>query len=269
MSIQILNNLSLLQNAAPAAQGTVNGGRSSTAFAERLERALEQPGDPGLSATEQAQKLAEAMQLKMLRTTLSLAGDSPPDAEQGALFKPDTASIQALIRNYTHNQAESSRQPEQPGHAPSQLDEFSAAATITTPRPQSAGDTQKGWLEPIIAQASQRYGVDADLIRAVIKAESDFNPKAVSHAGAQGLMQLMPATARALGVSDPFDPEQNVMGGTRFLRDLLNRYHGDTDSALAAYNWGPGNVDRRPDRLPKETREYLTRVKQLYSNYSA
>jgi soluble lytic murein transglycosylase-like protein len=122
-------------------------------------------------------------------------------------------------------------------------------------------------IEQIVAKASQRYGVDADLIKAVIKAESNFNPRAVSHAGAQGLMQLMPATARGLGVGNPFDPEQNIMGGTRFLRDLLARYNGDLDSALAAYNWGPGNVDRRPDRLPRETRDYLVKVKQYYADY--
>ncbi len=89
-----------------------------------------------------------------------------------------------------------------------------------------------------------------------------------SHAGAKGLMQLMPGTARALGVNDSFDPEQNIMAGTRFLGDLLNRYNGDLDSALAAYNWGPGNVDKRPDRLPRETRDYLVQVKRLYTAYS-
>jgi soluble lytic murein transglycosylase-like protein len=117
-------------------------------------------------------------------------------------------------------------------------------------------------------RASQKYGVEAGLIKAVIRAESDFNPQAVSHAGARGLMQLMPATARSLGVSDSFDPEQNVMGGTRFLKDMLQRYNGNVDAALAAYNWGPGNVDRRPDHLPRETRDYLARVKQLYTSYS-
>ena len=125
------------------------------------------------------------------------------------------------------------------------------------------------WLDPIIARASQKYGVEVGLIKAVIKAESGFDPQAVSHAGARGLMQLMPATARSLGVNDSFDPEQNVMGGTRFLKDMLKRYDGNVDSALAAYNWGPGNVDKRPDSLPRETREYLARVKQLYASYRA
>jgi len=122
-------------------------------------------------------------------------------------------------------------------------------------------------LEQTIAKAAQRYGVEPELIKAVIKAESNFNPRAVSTAGAQGLMQLMPATARGLGVSNSFDPEQNVMAGTRFLKGLLDRYNGDIDSALAAYNWGPGNVDRRPDRLPRETRDYLVKVKENYASY--
>ena len=82
-------------------------------------------------------------------------------------------------------------------------------------------------------------------------------------------MQLMPATARSLGVSDSFDPEQNVMGGTRFLKDMLQRYGGNVDSALAAYNWGAGNVDKRSDHLPRETRDYLVRVKQLYASYNS
>lgn len=144
-----------------------------------------------------------------------------------------------------------------------------AVSSTSTSRPSTALPQGSQWLDAIIAKASGRYGVDGGLIKAVIKAESGFNPNAVSHAGAQGLMQLMPGTARSLGVSDSFDPEQNVMAGTRFLRDLLKRYNGNLDSALAAYNWGPGNVDRKPDLLPRETRDYLVRVKQLYSSYTA
>ena len=135
--------------------------------------------------------------------------------------------------------------------------------------PTAKANSDASWLDPVISKASRRYGVDAGLIKAVIKAESDFNPQAVSPAGARGLMQLMPATARSLGVSDSFDPEQNVMGGTCFLKDMLQRYGGNVDAALAAYNWGPGNVDRRPDHLPRETRDYLARVKQLYASYNS
>ncbi|MDD2856198.1 MAG: lytic transglycosylase domain-containing protein, partial [Desulfuromonadaceae bacterium] len=155
----------------------------------------------------------------------------------------------------------------------SDLSEQTKPSAVTAPpysQKVSPSDrhTETDWLAPIISKASRQYGVEPALIRAVIKAESNFNPHAVSHAGAAGLMQLMPATARSLGVTDSFDPEQNVMAGTRFLKDMLTRYGGNLDSALAAYNWGPGNVDRRPDELPRETRNYQARVRQLYDSYN-
>jgi soluble lytic murein transglycosylase-like protein len=122
--------------------------------------------------------------------------------------------------------------------------------------------------EPEIWKASQRYSVDYNLVRAVIKAESNFNPKAVSRAGAKGLMQLMPKTAAELGVRDSFDPAQNITGGTRYLRRLLDRYQGDRKLALAAYNWGMGNVENRLEAMPRETRNYILKVEDLYQSYS-
>ncbi len=119
-------------------------------------------------------------------------------------------------------------------------------------------------LGQIIGQAAASYGVDENLIRSVIKAESDFEIFSTSHRGAMGLMQLMPGTAHELGVRDAYDPRENIMGGTKYLKGLLDRYGGDTRLALAAYNWGMGNVEKYPGKLPQETRDYIARVTRHY-----
>ncbi|HEY5094201.1 MAG TPA: lytic transglycosylase domain-containing protein [Candidatus Eremiobacteraceae bacterium] len=116
-----------------------------------------------------------------------------------------------------------------------------------------------------IADAAKRNEIDPALLSAVIGQESGFQPRAVSSAGAMGLMQLMPDTARGLGVRDPFDPAQNVEGGAKYLRGLIDRYHGRLDYALAAYNAGPGAVDKYGGVPPyPETQAY---VKNILSSY--
>jgi len=124
---------------------------------------------------------------------------------------------------------------------------------------QAAG--QPPTLPEHIAKAGFESGIDPDFIHSVVQAESGYNPKAVSPKGAQGLMQLMPATAARLGVRDAFDPADNLDGGSRYLRELLLRYNGDALKALAAYNAGPESVEKYNGVPPyRETRSYVTRV---------
>jgi len=122
--------------------------------------------------------------------------------------------------------------------------------------------------DPIISEASKKYGIEAPLIKAVIKAESDFDPNAISHKGARGLMQIMPMNYRLLNVENPFDPNQSIEGGARYLRDMLDRYKGSLNLSLAAYNAGPGAVDRHGGVPPyPETTEYIERVMRYYQRY--
>ncbi|WP_437932554.1 lytic transglycosylase domain-containing protein [Sorangium sp. So ce291] len=119
-----------------------------------------------------------------------------------------------------------------------------------------------------VREAAALYSLPAELILAVMKVESGFNPRAVSRAGAMGLMQLMPGTAEEVGVRDPFEPRQNVLGGARYLRILINAYDGSLTLALAAYHAGSGTVGRYAGVPPYlETRRYVARVSELYRWY--
>jgi soluble lytic murein transglycosylase-like protein len=123
-------------------------------------------------------------------------------------------------------------------------------------------------LEPVIRRHSSRHQLHPALIRAVIKAESDFDPRAVSRSGAIGLMQLMPQTAMRLDVRDMYDPDDNVGGGTKYLRQLLDRFHGNLPLALAAYNAGENAVDRYQALPPyDETRQYVRKVLRYYRTF--
>ena len=125
----------------------------------------------------------------------------------------------------------------------------------------SRGNSVMEDIERSINKAAGTYNLPPDLIRGVIKAESDFQVKAESKAGARGLMQLMPTTAEELGVKDPYDIDQNIDGGTRYLKRMMDRFGSDLKKALAAYNAGPGTVERYGGRVPyQETRQYVQRV---------
>ena len=127
--------------------------------------------------------------------------------------------------------------------------------------PYRTGRAQQQIIAQQVHKAAAKYNLSPELINAVIRAESNFEVRAVSSAGAQGLMQLMPATARELGVEDPFDIEQNIDGGVRYLRKMLDRFGGSVRQALAAYNAGPETVSKYGGRVPyPETRQYVQRV---------
>ena len=124
-------------------------------------------------------------------------------------------------------------------------------------------------LEALASDVARRHGLDPALVLAVASVESGFQPKAVSPKGAQGLMQLMPATATSLGVADTFDPETNLEGGSRYLAELISLYGGDLTKALAAYNAGPGAVKRHGGVPPyRETRAYVKKVLERYKKKS-
>jgi soluble lytic murein transglycosylase-like protein len=140
---------------------------------------------------------------------------------------------------------------------------------VTVPFMQQSIRANKARFDQLVAEVALTHGIDGALLHAVISVESRYNPNAVSRSGAIGLMQLMPATAKRYGVSDSFDPEQNLHGGAKYLRDLLTLFNSDINLALAAYNAGENAVIRNGNRIPpyRETRNYVPRVMGYYRLY--
>lgn len=143
---------------------------------------------------------------------------------------------------------------------------FGSTASVTVSVDSFVGIPAERAYDDIIEEAAAAYGVDEHLIRSIMQAESAFDPFAISRAGALGLMQLMPSIAQEFGVTNPFDPRQNIMAGTRLLRDLLDMYRGNVKLAVASYNAGPTAVRKYGQRVPpfKETQNYVKRVTGLY-----
>lgn len=230
----------------PPAARTVSDKKNSTDFEGRLRQVLAEQS-PQAAAARQAQLKMHMCQLELARSLFEETDGAELDAMPGTIPIGGQDSLDGLTDRRIFDS------PPTHGRA------LTGSSSPVTAAPR----VQLPAMEQIIQQAAASHDMDPELIRSVIRTESAFDPKAKSPAGAQGLMQLMPDTAAELGVTDPFDPEQNVMAGTRYLRQLLDRYDGDLDHALAAYNWGMGNVDRHGlERLPEETRNYLARVRQ-------
>jgi soluble lytic murein transglycosylase-like protein len=125
----------------------------------------------------------------------------------------------------------------------------------------------QGDFNEIIDNNSKKYNINSSIIKAIIKAESDFDPSVVSSAGAMGLMQLMPDTAKSLGVGEPFDPVENIEGGVKYLKEMLNKFGGNLELALAAYNAGPGNVVKYGGIPPfQETENYVAKIMGYIKN---
>lgn len=132
---------------------------------------------------------------------------------------------------------------------------------------KTSGKKQTATLDDLFNKAAKKYNVDVNLLKAIAKQESNFQADAVSKAGAQGIMQLMPATAKAMGVKNAMDPEQNIMGGAKLISQLLKKYNGDVKLALAGYNAGIGNVAKYNGIPPfKETQNYIKKVMNYYKN---
>jgi len=217
---------------------------------------LKSATDKSSSKNETERSGASASQFASMLQALS--SNSSNSGDTGFLTSlPDTSSVTSLLWQQIGGTAESINSV--------------ISGEITDTKPTSYDD--------LIQTASAKYGVPVDLIKAVIDTESSFNPNVVSSAGAKGLMQLMDGTARGLGVSNSFDPAQNIDGGVRYLSYQLKRFDGQEKMALAAYNAGPGRVIdlgvgndqellEKLSLLPKETQSYLTKIERARAEYA-
>ena len=238
-----------LKTSATAAVGCSRVATAGTSPKQQqsFEKQLKAAVTASLASSAPVREVTELVRLAQLRMLQGLF-DLNLDSAEDSLFSSLGTGSNLLTSPSATGQNLDNRAAVQPDSQPSLL------APVPSHREE---------IEQLIDRVAEHVSLAPELIRSVVNAESDFTSNAVSSAGAQGLMQLMPATAQELGVKDSFDPEQNLLGGSRYLKQLLDKYEGNLDQALAAYNWGQGNVDRKGlEQMPKETRDYLVKVKQ-------
>ena len=192
-----------------------------------------------------------------LAAAMTVAGQSPQQ----------TAAIEKQRLSIERQRSAVKRQLKEVTTNPFFTTSWSGDTSVKAPPPASADcqNVARAELDPAVAEAARKNALTPDLLRAVITRESAWDPCAVSEHGAMGLMQIMPGTAAGLGLDRPFDPFQNIDAGSRYLKDLLDRYGGDLGKALAGYNAGPGRVDAAGGVPPiKETQDYVREIlKQL------
>lgn len=183
-------------------------------------------------------------------------------------FEADILRVQARIDQILGVAPDDANAGASIANAPSTGRFASMVQQAMNQQPQSSAQIPPAQIDALVQQNSAQWGVDPDLVRAVMANESGFNPNATSSTGAQGLMQLMPETAASLGVTNAYDPEQNVWGGTRYLRSMLDRFGGDMTKAVAAYNAGPNAVESHNGVPPyAETQSYVENVLNSYQQY--
>ena len=220
------------------------------------------------SKTELARTVAGRSFGALLQDIQSESTASPPAGQTGLSIRDymerrlDRVSLRAAAPPCDHPQASpTSPENQNQNTASKTLESTDAPSSETSSTRMDETSRDDRAVQQAIQRAAARYRVPSGLIQSVIRSESNFKTDAVSPAGAQGLMQLMPATARELGVTTPFDVHQNVDGGTRYLRQMLDRFEGNVKIALAAYNAGPGTVSRYGGMPPyRETQAYVKKV---------
>jgi soluble lytic murein transglycosylase-like protein len=249
--LSIRDYLEPRQVAVAGSRLSVLATNNSSSFQDILKQEKNKDGQDQSSGLRVSDYLNHRVMAKPTARTLNRVG---AEGSGGT-----TATSAALKKDLVVAKQGPSEKPKEAAAAPSSLRSAQTSRRISGrwPSGNAAGDV----IESSIQKAALRYNLSPDLIRGVIRAESNFQADAVSSSGAQGLMQLMPETAGELGVTKPFDIRQNIDGGSRYLRQMLDRFNGNLKLALAAYNAGPGAVEKYEGRVPyAETREYVKRV---------